>query len=146
MQQAKLTIRNLLETDWPQVQAIYNAGIETGNATFEAQAPTWCEWNESHLNAPRLVAEEEGLLMGWAALSPVSRRAVYKGVAEVSVYVGPRGRGRGIGSQLLGSLIELSEAEGIWTLQAGIFPENRASISIHLGNGFREVGRRERIG
>ena len=133
--------------DWEQVRSIYLEGIATGVATFETSAPTWEKWDAGHFRKMRLVAREaEGEVLGWAALSPVSDRCVYGGVAEVSVYVGERGRGRGVGRALLESLIEASEQNGIWTLQAGVFPENTASIKLHLRCGFREVGRRERIG
>jgi phosphinothricin acetyltransferase len=133
--------------DWEQVRSIYLEGIATGVATFETEAPAREKWDAGHLRKMRLVAREaEGAVLGWAALSPVSDRCVYGGVAEVSVYVGARGRGRGVGRALLEALIEASERNGIWTLQAGVFPENAASIRLHLGCGFREVGRRERIG
>jgi phosphinothricin acetyltransferase len=133
--------------DWEQVRAIYLEGIATGVATFETSAPSWEKWDAGHLRKPRLVARDEaGAILGWAALSSVSDRCVYGGVAEVSVYVGEGGRGRGVGRALLGTLVEASEREGIWTLQAGVFPENTASIRLHMRCGFREVGRRERIG
>jgi phosphinothricin acetyltransferase len=133
--------------DWEQVRAIYLEGIATGVATFETCAPSWEKWDAGHLRKPRLVARDAaGAVLGWAALSSVSDRCVYGGVAEVSVYVGEGGRGRGVGRALLGALVEASEREGIWTLQAGVFPENAASIRLHLRCGFREVGRRERIG
>ena len=129
------------------VHAIYEEGIATGNATFTTEAPAWDAWDNSHLAHSRLVAHDEaGPLLGWAALSPVSNRCVYGGVGEVSVYVGTAARGRGVGRQLLAALVVASEAHGLWTLQAGIFPENTTSVSIHAGAGFREVGRRERIG
>ena len=136
---------------WPAVRAIYTQGIATGNATFATNAPSWEEWDASHLPHSRLVAVDAGYarsgqVLGWAALSPVSSRCVYGGVAEVSVYVAGAARGRGVGRQLLAALVAESEAHGIWTLQAGIFPENTTSVSIHAGAGFREVGRRERIG
>ena len=133
--------------DWELVRSINLDGIATGVATFETSAPTWEKWDAGHFRKMRLVAREaEGEVLGWAALSPVSDRCVYGGVAEVSVYVGEHGRGRGVGRALLESLIEASEQNGIWTLQAGVFPENTASIKLHLSCGFREVGRRERIG
>lgn len=132
--------------DWPAVRAIYLEGIRTGNATFEKNAPDWEHWNESRLKSPRLVARIEGKVAGWAALSPVSRRKVYAGVAEVSVYVAEAARGRGIGRALLSGLVEASEKDGIWTLQAGVFPENVASMELHKGAGFRVVGMRERLG
>ena len=131
---------------WPQVEAIYRAGIATGNATFETETPTWDEWDARHLPFGRLVARQQEDLLGWAALSPVSTRKVYVGVAEVSVYLAESARGKGHGRTLLQASIESSEKNGIWTLQAGIFPENTASIRLHQSCGFRIVGRRERIG
>ena len=131
--------------DWPAVRAIYLEGIATGNATFETEAPPWETWDEKHLPKPRLVFRDEGRVAGWAALSRMSARACYAGVAEVSVYVRDDFRGRGIGSKLLRALVEQSEANGVWTLQASIFPENEASVQVHLRHGFRVVGRRERI-
>lgn len=139
-------IAPMTAADWPAVRAIYLEGIATGNATFETAAPDWAEWDAKHLSHCRLVARESGVILGWAALSPVSSRCVYGGVAEVSVYVAGSARGRGVGRQLLGALIPESEQHGIWTLQAGIFPENLASVELHLRAGFRMVGRRERIG
>ena len=132
--------------DWGGVRDIYAQGLTTGNATFETDIPDWETWNKGHLTHSRLVARGTKDIFGWAALSPVSGRCVYGGVAEVSVYVAENGRGKGVGNALLGSLITSSEENQIWTLQAGIFPENEASIRLHLRNGFREVGRRERIG
>jgi phosphinothricin acetyltransferase len=132
--------------DWRDVRVIYEQGIATGNATFERQAPEWAAWDAGHLAAPRLVAHDGDAVLGWAALSPVSKRAVYAGVAEVSVYVDDRARGRGVGRALLERLIADSEHHGLWTLQAGIFPENQASLGLHQTCGFRVVGRRERIG
>lgn len=139
------------DEDWEQVRSIYLEGIMTGHATFEADAPSWEKWNASHLRECRLVARSSDSgssdgIVGWAALSPVSERCVYSGVAEVSVYVGEKGRGHGTGRALLSALVEASEKCGIWTLQAGVFPENLASIKLHLKCGFREVGRRERLG
>ena len=132
--------------DWDGVRAIYLEGIATGNATFEKSAPDWERWNAGHLQCCRLLARAAGELVGWAALSPVSSRCVYGGVAEVSVYVAGRARGRGVGWLLLSELVTASERHGIWTLQAGIFPENQASIALHQGAGFRVVGVRERLG
>lgn len=132
--------------DWGQVRSIYLEGIATGHATFETGAPSWEGWDAAHLRRPRLVARGGGEVLGWAALSPASSRRVYAGVAEVSVYVGRSGRGRGVGRALLEALVCESEAGGIWTLQAGVFPENTASVRLHLRCGFRQVGRRERIG
>lgn len=141
-----MEIRNLLPTDWDSVKSIYEKGIATGNATFQTSAPSWEEWDSSHLRTSRIVAEENGSLVGWAALTPVSSRCVYAGVAEVSVYVDPNQSGKGIGLSLLDELVALSEAEGIWTLQAGIFPENIGSLRIHEKAGFRTLGVREKIG
>jgi len=136
----------LLPEHWPSVKAIYEAGLATGNASFQASAPSWEEWDTSHLQHSRLVANNNNQVVAWAALSPVSGRCVYAGVAEVSVYVAPLSRGLGIGEDLLQALIEESEKNGIWTLQAGIFPENIPSIRIHEKTGFRQVGFREKIG
>lgn len=141
-----MTIRPLEPEHWEAVHAIYVQGIETGQATFETEAPGLEEWDAGHLPFARLVASHEGEIVGWGALSPVSDRCAYGGVAEVSVYVGDGYRGMGIGARLLGRLIEESEEHGIWTLQAGIFPENVASVELHRKRGFREVGRRERLG
>lgn len=139
-------MREMLPGDWQDVKRIYEEGIQTGHATFEQSAPGWEEWNNSHLQHSRLVAIYDNSVAGWAAVSPVSGRCVYGGVAEVSVYVSMEHRGQNIGKKLLGALIEETERNGLWTLQAGIFPENRASIMIHEKNGFRTVGYRERIG
>lgn len=139
-------IDNMHDTDWEQVRSIYLEGIATGHATFETSAPAWEKWDANHLREPRLVCRQDGRVVGWAALSPVSGRCVYAGVAEVSVYVAQDSRGQGIGQALLAALVEQSEERGIWTLQAGVFPENRASIDLHIRRGFREVGRREKLG
>ncbi|MCD0465200.1 GNAT family N-acetyltransferase [Flavobacterium sp. ENC] len=141
-----MEIRKLSVEDWQQVKSIYEKGIETGNATFQTSAPSWEDWNLSHLTSCRIVIENDNRLIGWAALTPVSSRCVYAGVAEVSVYVDPEQSGKGIGLLLLNELVKRSEAEGIWTLQAGIFPENKASIRIHEKAGFRILGIREKIG
>jgi L-amino acid N-acyltransferase YncA len=132
--------------DWGGVRSIYREGIATGNATFETDVPEWQEWDRRHLGDCRFVARREGQVVGWGALSPVSSRCVYAGVAEVSIYVAASARGEGIGKTLLRTLIEESERQGIWTLQAGVFPENEASIALHKAWGFREVGYREKIG
>jgi L-amino acid N-acyltransferase YncA len=132
--------------DWAAVRAIYAEGIATGNATFETELPDWEQWDRAHRSDCRLIARTQDRVGGWAALSPVSARRVYAGVAEVSVYVAAAARGRGVGSALLQALIEESERQGVWTLQAGIFPENLASIALHKLCGFREVGIRRRIG
>lgn len=136
----------MLDNDWEQVRSIYLEGIATGNATFETDAPSWESWNESHSKTCRLVAKGEKEVLGWAALSPVSGRCVYAGVADISIYISQTSKGQGIGTALLRSIINLSEKEGFWTLQAGIFPENTASLNLHKKAGFREVGIRERIG
>jgi phosphinothricin acetyltransferase len=142
-----LQIRTLTPDDWPYVRDIYAQGIATGDATFETRIPEWLEWDRGHLTECRLAAVDvTDTLLGWAALSPVSNRCVYGGVAEVSVYVGTAARGRGVGRALLAGLVETSETAGIWTLQAGIFPENAASVVLHERCGFRLVGRRERLG
>ena len=142
----RLTIDPLRPDDWEPVRAIYLEEIATGHATFETRAPAWEKWDTEHLCAARLVARDGPAILGWAALSPVSGRCVYAGVAEVSVYVAATARGGGVGRTLLESLIKSSEDEGIWTLQAGVFPENVASLAMHHHCGFREVGRRERLG
>jgi phosphinothricin acetyltransferase len=139
-------IRRLVEADWSVVRAIYLEGIATGNATFETEAPAWAAWDAAHFPAPRLVAVSDEMIVGWAALTRVSTRTVYAGVAEVSVYVANDARGSGVGGALLERLVSESEANNIWTLQASIFPENGASLRLHKSCGFREVGRRERIG
>jgi phosphinothricin acetyltransferase len=132
--------------DWPLVAAIYREGIETGDATFETEVPPWEAWDASHRPDCRMVVEEGGRMLGFAALSPVSDRCVYGGVAESSVYVAASARGRGVGTLLMRALIDASEDAGLWTLQTGIFPENRASIRLHQSCGFRVVGVRERLG
>lgn len=141
-----MEIRNLLASDWDQVKVIYEKGIATGNATFQDSAPTWEEWDSSHLQNSRVVAEEDEKVIGWAALTPVSSRCVYAGVAEVSVYVDTNHFGKGVGYALLKQLVLLSEADGMWTLQSGIFPENISSLKIHEKAGFRILGLREKIG
>ncbi|MEP7339609.1 MAG: N-acetyltransferase family protein [Acidobacteriota bacterium] len=138
-------IDSMKPEDWPQVRTIYQDGIATGHATFETTAPDWQQWDAGHLTDCRLVARNSQKILGWAALSAVSRRQVYSGVAEVSVYVAADARGQGIGDRLMAELIAASEPCGIWTLQSSIFPENQASVTLHLKYGFREVGRRERI-
>lgn len=139
-------ISPMIAADWPVVSAIYAEGIATGHATFETSVPEWEAWNAARRPDCRLVARRGRNVVGWAALSPVSSRAVYCGVAEVSIYVSARARGQGVGRTLLKALIETSEDADIWTLQAGIFPENEASIALHLTCGFRIVGRREKLG
>lgn len=142
---ARLVIQPMQAEDWVAVRRIYGEGLQTGQATFEQQLPTWESWDAGHLKSCRLVARTDGVV-GWAALSPISGRGVYIGVAEASIYVCQACRGEGVGHQLLQSLIDASEEEGLWTLQASIFPENTASVALHKKLGFREVGRRERIG
>lgn len=132
-------------TDWEGVRAVYMDGLATGNATFETEPPTWEHWDAGHLPFARLVARGSHQIRGWAALSPVSSRRAYAGVAEVSVYVGQKFRGAGLGRALLEALVTESERNGVWTLQASVFAENAASIALHAHCGFREVGRRERI-
>ena len=132
--------------DWPAVAAIYAEGIATGDATFETRVPTWAEWDAAHLDDHRFVACSGNAIVGWASLAPVSGRCVYAGVAEDSVYVAEAARGSGVGRALLRELVAAAERAGIWTIQTGIFPENRASLRLHHGCGFRTVGLRERIG
>lgn len=134
------------ESDWPAVRRIYAEGIATGQATFEARAPDWSYFDQSRLATPRLVAEGPGGgILGWAAVSAISARPVYSGVVEHSIYVSEAARGRRIGSVLLRALIQATEDGGIWTIQASVFPENEASLKLHLAHGFRIVGRREKI-
>src|SRR5260221_266814 len=140
------TIEPLRPQDWARARAIFLEGIATGVATFETRAPEWEEWDGSHLQTPRLVARERGEVLGWAALTAVSGRCVYAGVAEVSLYVHPNHQGKGTGKTLLKALIAESEKQDLWTLQAGIFPENAASLNVHQQCGFRQVGYREKIG
>ena len=132
--------------DWPAVRAVYLQGIATGNATFETEAPQWESWDAAHSAVCRLIAENADAVLGFAALSPVSARGVYAGVAEVSVYVSALARGAGVGGALLRELVRASEAAGFWTLQAGIFPENHASLRLHEKCGFRVLGLRQRVG
>jgi phosphinothricin acetyltransferase len=138
-------IRDLEPLDWPEVARILEDGIRSGNATFELGPPTWEAWDAAHSEI-RVVAELDGRVVGWAALSPKSSRHCYRGVAESSVYVEEAAQGRGVGRALMDEVIARSEAAGIWTLEAGIFPENKASLRLHLGCGFRLVGVRERLG
>ena len=141
-----MRIDTMTRDDWPAVRDIYEAGIATGEATFQSEAPPWDAWDAAHLPTCRLVMrDDDDRVIGWAALGRVSARPVYSGVAEVSVYVAESARGRGIGLLLLTALIDASERDGRWTLQASIFPENFASVRLHRRCGFREVGRRERI-
>ena len=140
------TIEPMTAAHWPAVRAIYEEGIATGDATFETAAPAWADWDRGHLPGHRLVATRDGRVVGWAALSPVSDRCAYAGVAEASVYVAAAAAGRGVGRALLDRLVAGAEAAGIWTVQAGVFPENRASLALHRRCGFRTVGVRERLG
>ncbi len=140
-----MSIRELRPGDWPVVRAIYDEGIRGGDATFEIEPPSWETWNAAHPEL-RLVAEREGSVVGWAALSPASARLCYRGVGEVSVYVAEAARGTGFGRELLDALVRGSEQTGYWTLTAGVFPENEASLRVHRACGFRQVGVRERLG
>jgi L-amino acid N-acyltransferase YncA len=144
-QSQPVTIRGLRPGDWPSVRAIYEDGIRGGDSTFETEAPSWDAWDAVH-SAVRLVAERDGTVVGWAALSPASARHCYRGVGLVSVYVAEAARGAGVGRVLLEELVARSEQVGYWTLTAGVFPENEASLRLHRACGFREVGIRERLG
>jgi L-amino acid N-acyltransferase YncA len=141
----EIKIRDLEPLDWPEVARIFRDGIRGGNATFELEPPSWKAWDDAHPHV-RVVAELEGRVVGWAALAPRSERHCYRGVAESSVYVEDGAQGRGVGRALMDEVIARSEAFGFWTLEAGIFPENKASLRLHLGCGFRLVGVRERLG
>jgi L-amino acid N-acyltransferase YncA len=132
--------------DWPAVRAIYEAGIATGDATFETDVPGWPAWDAAHLADHRLVARDDGTVVGWVALAPVSDRRAYAGVAEDSIYVAPDAQGRGVGRALLAAVVASADRGGIWTIQTGIFPENQASVRLHQACGFRVVGVRERLG
>lgn len=142
----QILIRPMATTDWKSVSRIYAEGIATGYATFETQVPTYDAWDKSHMPSCRIVAVEQETILGWAALSPVSSRCVYGGVAEVSVYVEQHSIRKGVGRYLMEALIQKSEKEGLWTLQSGIFPENKGSIRLHEKVGFRYIGKRERVG
>lgn len=146
LEQLPVSIRACVERDWAAVCTIYAEGIATGDATFETAPPAWEQWDAAHLPAHRIVAVIGGQVVGWAALSPVSDRCAYEGVAEDSVYVAPSARGHGVGTALLEALLVSADAGGLWTVQAGIFPENQASVRLHQRCGFRVVGRRERLG
>jgi L-amino acid N-acyltransferase YncA len=143
---ADLIFRRIDVNDWADVSEIYRQGIASGNATFQYEVPSLDEWDATHLKSCRIVAVVDGIIAGWAALSPVSGRCVYAGVAEVSIYISMIHRGQKTGTKLLENLIYESETAGIWTLQAGIFPENLASLKMHYNQGFRRVGFREKIG
>ena len=141
-----MELQALRPDDWPAVREIYEAGIATGDATFETAAPSWQDWDATHLADHRLVARDGGRVVGWTALAPVSDRCAYAGVAEDSIYVAPDVQGRGVGRALLGAVVASAEQGGIWTVQTGIFPENQASVRLHQACGFRVVGLRERLG
>ena len=138
-------IRPMTEADWPEVEAIFLDGIATGHATFETSPPTYAEFDESHLGDHRLVATENGGVVGWAVVSPTSSRDCYAGVVESSVYVSAAARGLGVGRALMEALLTSTDTAGVWTVQAAMFPENEASVALHESLGFRLVGRRERI-
>jgi len=140
-----LQIRGMTPADWPAVEAIYAAGIATGDATFETEPPSWEEFDRTHLPGHRLVAVDDDEIVGWATLAPTSRRACYAGVIEHSVYVAEHARNRGVGRALMKALLDRAASSGIWTMQTSIFPENVASLALHERVGFRVVGRRERI-
>lgn len=142
----QIELRAMIPDDWPAVREIYRQGIDTGDATFEREVPDWEAWDARRHSECRFVAESDGTVVGFACVSPSSKRAVYAGVCEVMVYVAEGHRGQGIGSLLMTSMVEATEAEGIWMLQSSIFPENVASIRAHEHVGFRVVGTRERIG
>lgn len=142
----EIKIVPMSDLDWSDVVKIYEAGIITKNATFQTEVPDWNSWDVSHRKDCRLVAKIVNKVIGWAALSSVSNRCVYAGVAEVSIYIAPDYRGSGVGSKLMEALIRESEFNGVWTLQAGIFPENTGSIQLHHKHGFRTIGIKERIG
>lgn len=141
-----MEIRKMTPEDWPAVSQIYADGIATGFATFEKEVPNYDTWHLAHMKGCRLIAINKKTILGWAALSPVSSRCVYGGVAEVSVYVDKNSRGAGVGKLLMETLIQESENEGLWMLQSGIFPENKSSIQLHKKTGFRYIGKRERVG
>lgn len=144
-QPTDISIEPMTPAHWPEVRRIYADGIATGNATFETQTPDWDTWDRNHLPSCRLVARRNSSVVAWAALSPVSTRACYAGVAEHSIYVDETYRGQGVGKTLLAEFVKQTESTGFWTLQSSIFPENQASIAIHLACGFRILGRRKRV-
>lgn len=139
-------IEPLRPEHWRAVRTILLEGLATGNSTFDRKAPEWLEWDANHLTRCRLVALHDGMILGWAAIAPISPRPVYAGVGEVEVVVASAARAQGVGRSLLSNIIDVSEAAGLWTLQASLFPENEAGLKLLTGAGFREVGRRERIG
>jgi len=142
----EISTQQMTADSWKDVARIYESGIATKNATFETIGPAWDTWNTAHRPDCRLIALFDEKIVGWAALSNVSSRCVYSGVAEVSIYVDPDFRGMGVGDRLMSDLISESESNGIWTLQAGIFPENTGSLRLHEKHGFRLIGKKERIG
>ena len=141
-----ITVEALREDHWPGVARVFDEGIATRNATFETEVPTWAAWDSSHLSDHRFVALRDNEVVGWAAVSPVSGRCCYAGVVEDSVYVAEAARGQGVGKRLLEALIDSTEAAGIWTIQAGMFPENEGSIRLHEAAGFERVGTHKRLG
>ena len=141
-----ISIRDMTPADWPEVERIYGEGIATGNATFEAAPPSWDEFDRERVVVPRLVATEDGTVVGWAAAGRVSSRCVYEGVLEHSVYVAESARGRGVGRALLDAFLRAAESANVWTVQSGVFPENESSLALHRELGFRTVGTRERVG
>lgn len=141
-----MQIAPITEANYFQVAAIYQEGLDTGLASFETKAPPWEAWNDSHMDHSRMAAIDGNQMLGWAALSPTSSRCVYGGVGEVSVYIAGTARGTGVGSYLLNELIRSSEANGLWSLQSGVFPQNKGSVALHLKCGFRQIGYREKIG
>jgi len=141
-----VTVRDMTAVDWPDVERIYREGIATGNATFEASPPSWEDFDRDKVADPRLVAVEDGAVVGWAAAGRVSSRCVYEGVLEHSVYVAESARGHGVGRVLLDAFLRAAEAAQIWTVQSGVFPENEPSLALHRELGFRTVGTRERVG
>jgi phosphinothricin acetyltransferase len=141
-----LVVRDMTPADWPEVERIYREGIATGNATFEAAPPSWTDFDREKVANPRLVATDDGAVVGWAAAGRVSSRCVYEGVLEHSVYVAEAARGRGVGRELLDAFLRAAEAADVWTVQSGVFPENEPSLALHRALGFRTVGTRERVG
>jgi phosphinothricin acetyltransferase len=141
-----VTVRTMTAADWPDVERIYREGIATGNATFEASPPSWEDFDHEKVAEPRLVAVENGAVVGWAAAGRVSSRCVYEGVLEHSVYVAEAARGHGVGRVLLDAFLRAAEAAEVWTVQSGVFPENEPSLALHRELGFRTVGTRERVG